>query len=121
MDRTRFIEHRGARILLLDYSGMKEPQDALREIEKSRRIVARQPENSLRTLTYVKDARYNAEVIQAMKELAAHNKPYVKAAAVVGMSGMHRAVYSTLLLFTRRNIRAFDGLDEAKDWLATQE
>ena len=120
MDRTRFIEHRGVRILLLDYSGLRDPQETLREIAKSRQLVARQPANSLLTLTHVKDARYNSEILQAMKELATHNKPYVKAAAVVGMSGIHRAVYQTVLLFTRRNIRAFDGLEEASDWLATQ-
>lgn len=120
MERTRFIEHRGRKILLLDYSGLRDPSETLREIAKSKELVARQPPDSLLTLTYVRDARYDSSVIQALKDLAAHNKPYVKAAAVVGMSGIHRAVYSTLILFTRRNIKAFDEMEEAKDWLVEQ-
>lgn len=120
MERTRFIEHRGKKILLLDYSELRDPREALQEIARSKEMVARQPPGSLLTLTYVRDARYDSSVIQAMKDLAAHNKPFVKAAAVVGMSGIHRAVYQTLLLFTRRNIKAFDDMEAARDWLAEQ-
>lgn len=120
MERTHFIEHRGRRILVLDYSGIRDPAEGLREIEKSRAMVARQPPGSLLVLTYVKDARYNTEVVQALKEMVVHNRPYVKASAVVGLSGIQRAVYQTLLLFSKRVIRTFDDLEEAKDWLVAQ-
>ncbi|HEU0079169.1 MAG TPA: hypothetical protein VFQ76_16060 [Longimicrobiaceae bacterium] len=120
MDRTRLIEHRGRRILLLDYSGIRDAAEALREIEASREVVRTQAPGTLLTLTYVRDARYNTEVIQAIKALAEHNRPYVRAGAVVGMSGIHRAVFGTILLFTRRALRAFDDLEAAKDWLVEQ-
>ncbi|HEX8271724.1 MAG TPA: hypothetical protein VF615_03665 [Longimicrobiaceae bacterium] len=120
MQRTRFIEHRGQRILLLDYSGIRDAAEALREIEASREVVRAQAPGSLLTLTHVRDARYNAEVIQALKALAEHNRPFVRAGAVAGMSGLHRAVFSTILLFTRRALRAFDDVEAAKDWLAEQ-
>lgn len=120
MERTRFIEHRGTRILLQDYSGIRDPQQALREIARSRELVARQPPGSLLILTHVRDARYNAAVLQAMKEMAAHNAPYVKASAVVGMSGLHRIAYQAVILFSRRTIRVFDGEADALDWLASQ-
>jgi hypothetical protein len=121
MERTRFIEHKGRRILLLDYSGIRDPQEALSEVKRSMEFVARQPRNSLRVMTYVRDARYNAAVLQAMKELAAHNAPYVKASAVVGMSGLHRIAYQAVILFSKRNIKTFDDQPEALEWLATQE
>lgn len=121
MERTRFIEHRGSRILLLDYSGITDPAEALREIELSRKMVARQPPGSLLALTYVRDARYNTEIVQALKGLVEHNRPYVKASAVVGLAGIQRAVYQTLLLFSKRVIRTFDDMEEAKDWLVEQQ
>ena len=121
MERTRFIDHKGKRILLLDYAGMRDPQEAVREIRTSMELVARQPKGSLRVLTLVRDARYNAAVLQGMKELAAHNAPYVKASAVVGMSGLHRIAYQAVILFSKRNIRTFDDEAEALDWLATQD
>jgi hypothetical protein len=120
MERTRFIEHRGTRILLQDFSGIRDPDEALKEIRHAISVVARQPPHSLRLLTIVREARYNAAVLQAMKEMAAHNAPYVKASAIVGMSGLHRVAYQTVLIFTRRKIPAFDSEAEALDWLAEQ-
>jgi len=120
MERTRFIDHRGTRILVLDYSGVKSADDALREIDNSRRIVALQPPKSLLVLTNVREARYNTAVLQALKELASHNEPYVKASAIVGMSGLHRIAYQAVILFSRRKIQVFDEEAPAMDWLAQQ-
>jgi hypothetical protein len=120
MERTRFVDHRGTRILLLDYSGARDPEEAIRAIEHSKRIVAQHPPNSLLVLTSVRDARYNAAVLQALKELAKHDEPYVKASAIVGMSGLHRIAYQAVLLFSRRNIKAFEDDVEAMDWLVSQ-
>ncbi|HEY0019964.1 MAG TPA: hypothetical protein VGC13_26930 [Longimicrobium sp.] len=120
MERTRFMEHRGQRILLLDYAGVKDPAEALRDIRHSMEVVARQPPASLLVMTVVREARYNAAVLQGMKELAAHNAPYVKASAVVGMSGLHRIAYQAVILFSKRNIKVFDQESEALDWLVTQ-
>lgn len=120
MDRIRFVEHRGHRILVLDYSDIRDPEQALAAIEAGRRLVAAQPPRSLLLMTVVRGARYNAEVLGAMKNLAAHNAPFVKASAIVGMSPLHRAAYRTILLFTRRNIPAYETEQEAMDWLAAQ-
>lgn len=120
MERTHFIEHRGRRILVLDYSGIRDAAEALREIQRSREVVARQPPGSVLVLTHVKDARYNTEVVQALKALVEHNRPYVKASAVVGLGGIQRAVYQTILLFSKRVMKTFDEMEAAKDWLAEQ-
>ena len=56
-----------------------------------------------------------------MKELAAHNAPYVKASAVVGMGGLHRIAYQAVVLFSRRKIQVLDDERQALDWLAEQE
>ena len=119
--RTRLILHRGRQIMLLDYSDILDTAEALDEIQKSKVVIAQQPPGSLLTLTYVRGSRYTAPVIDAMKELVAHNKPYVKAAAVVGMNTLHRIIYRAVVAFSRRNIQVFDDLDEAKDWLVAQE
>jgi hypothetical protein len=121
MERTRFIDHKGKQILLLDYAGIRDPEEAVRQIQVSKRFVAGQPKGSLRVMTLVREARYNAAVLQGMKELAAHNAPYVKASAVVGMSGLHRIAYQAVILFSKRNIKTFDNEADALDWLATQD
>jgi hypothetical protein len=120
MERTRFMVHQGHRILVLDFAGIRDPDEALREIQHSREVVARHAPGSLLVMTLVRDARYNAAVLQGMKELAAHNAPYVKASAVVGMSGLHRIAYQAVILFSKRNIRTFDQEADALAWLVTQ-
>ena len=118
--RTRMIEHRGTPILLLDYSDVLDTAEALRHIEETKSIIAQYPPNSVRTLTYVRGSRYSAPVIEAMKELVAHNKPYVRAAALVGMNTLHRIIYRAVVTFSRRNIQVFEDMEQAKDWLTEQ-
>jgi hypothetical protein len=120
MDRTRFIDHKGHRILVLDYAGVHDPREAVEAIQHSMEVVATHPPESLLVMTLVKDARYNAAVLQAMKQLAAHNRPYVKASAVVGMSGLHRIAYQAVMVFSRRKIPAFDTEAEALNFLLEQ-
>lgn len=120
MERTRFIEHQGKKVLLLDYTGIRDSAEALREIERTKEIVARQPPGSLRVLTDVTGAHYDTRIVQAMKELAAHNAPYVRASAVVGVSGLMKVVYSAIILFSKRKIQLTDTREQALEWLAGQ-
>ncbi|HET7038601.1 MAG TPA: hypothetical protein VFH97_01855 [Gemmatimonadales bacterium] len=86
-ERVRFIEHRGVPILYHDFAGFKDPNGVLEPIALARRIVASQPLNSVRTLVDVRNSHFNAAVSRALQELAAANKPYVRASAVVGCRG----------------------------------
>jgi len=119
-DRVRFVEHKGQRILLFDFEGLQEPSVSLQEIEKAKAFVATQPPKSLRILTVVRNTRYNGAVLQGMKELAKHDEPYVRASAVVGLTGLLRIAYTAITTFSRRNIAVFDSDQEAMDWLAAQ-
>lgn len=118
--RVRFIEHRGATLLLIDFSGLHRAEDILREIDAARGIIRSQPLNSVRVLSNVTGAKYSPPVMDAMKELTAGNRPYVRHSAVAGMERVHRVLYRAVLLFSRRSIEVFDTVDKARDWLAEQ-
>lgn len=118
--RVRFVEHRGQRILFIDFSGLQAADDILREMAVARDIIRSQAPSSMRVLTDVKGARYTPPVMDAMKEFTAGNKPYVRHSAVSGMERVHRVLYRAVLLFSRRSIEIFETLDEAKDWLVKQ-
>ena len=121
MPRTRFIEHHGRKILLLDFSSIGDPQLALDAIAEARAIVARQqPDGSLLTLTNVTDSHFDSGVLKAIRVLVEHNRPYVRAGAVVGLSGLMKVVYNTLVHLTGRNLRSFDDLESAKAYLTQQ-
>jgi glyoxylate carboligase len=121
MGRTGFVEHKGKQIVYLDFTGFTDAEQAIAAVDEARAFFAAQPrQQTLRTLTNVKDSHFDTTVVKALRELVEHNKPYVKAGAVVGLSGLMRVVYTTLLHLTGRNLRAFDTVEEAKDFLATQ-
>ena len=118
--RVRFIEHKGKRILLHDLTNIQDPREALPLVAQSKTIVAQQAPASLLTVTCVSGSRFDREIIEALKDLVVHNKPFVKYGAIVGLSGLQRVIYVTLTQLTGRRLPTFDTLDQAKDWLVTQ-
>ena len=118
-EHVRFIEHKGCQILLIDFSECQ-PNEFLERIRYARSVIGRQPQGSVRTLTVVTKARFNAQVSEAMKEYTAHNKPFVRAAAVVGLSGLQEILYNVIIKLTGRKISTFSDQLPAKDFLATQ-
>lgn len=118
-EHVRFIEYKGCQILLIDLEGCQ-PAETLERIRYARSVIGRQPLASTRTLTVVKNSRFNSQVSEAMKEYTAHNKPFVRAAAVVGLSGLQEIVYNVIIKLTGRNIATFAEVASAKEFLATQ-
>ncbi|HSU13381.1 hypothetical protein [Longimicrobium sp.] len=123
MERSRFIEHGGKRILVLDYTGLGKDMDQLRgEIEKSKaRISAEQPGTVL-TMTDVRGAHITPGGVKAMQELVKHNAPFVKwSAIVVGLTGVYLTAFrATQALSRRKNMKAFTSHAEAQEWLVSQ-
>jgi len=115
--RVKFIKHLDKEILHLDFSNST-PGEVLQTIETAKKVISGKPKNSLLTLTDVTNARFNEAVGDGMKQFTAHNKPYVKAAAVVGVTGLKRIIFTAVIAFSKRNLETFDSVDEAKQWLA---
>jgi hypothetical protein len=121
MDRVRFIEHKGKRIILLDFSGMTDPVQGLAVVAEATRFIGSQPVGGgTLTLTDVTETVYTREIIEAFKEMTVKNRPFVKAAAIVSNSTLHRAAISMVALFSRRKLEVCDTRAQALDWLATQ-
>jgi hypothetical protein len=118
-EHVRFIEHKGCRILLIDFQSCQ-PPEFLERIRYARSVIGRQAHGSVRTLSVLTKARFNNQVSDAMKEYTTHNKPYVRAAAVVGLSGLQEIVYNVIIKVTGRNIATFSNITVAKDFLAAQ-
>ena len=119
MERVNFIQYKGKRILYIDFSNCDIGED-LKVIEKAKKIIRSQPEKSIFTLTNFTDTRFNDETTVALKEYVAGNKPYVIAAAVVGVTGIKQILYNSIMRLTGRKLTLFDTMDQAKEWLAEQ-
>jgi hypothetical protein len=120
---VKTIVHKGKNILYLDFSYgdmLDKKQEVLDLIEEAKAFVAKQTPNSLLTLTNATQLRFSMELVNAFKELTTHNQPFVKAAAIVGITGLQKISYDTVMKFTKRNIPIFPSVAEALDWLVQQ-
>jgi hypothetical protein len=119
MARVQFIEHKGARILHIDFSGL-DPRGLEEAIAEARAMIDHQPPDSLFTLTDTSNGRFDDAAVKKLKEYTQHNKPFVRTAAVVGITGIKKIILSGVRLFTGRDFALFDDVPSAKDWLASR-
>jgi hypothetical protein len=115
------IERNGRQLVLLDLTHVSDPEDGLRRIAAARQWFARQtPDRSLRVCSDATGSRYDARILEALKDLAAHNVPYVRVAAGVVPTTVHRVALNVASLFSKRKFTAFSAREPALDWLAQQ-
>jgi hypothetical protein len=119
--RTRFIEHQGRQILLYDFAGVDDVARGLQIVEAARPKILGRPPMSVRTLVTVRDSKFDTRIAKAVQELARHNKPFVLASAIVGLSGLQRVILTAVMRATRRTFATFDTVEQAMDWLVAQE
>lgn len=117
MERAQFIEHKGKQIFAMDCTDAS-LEEMNQVIEECILQVRNQPEKSVLTLTIAGGTAFSGETISRLKELARDNTPYVKAGAIVGITGLYKVVFSAVAMFSKRRFYLFDTTDEAKDFLA---
>jgi len=120
MPKVEFITHKDKKILFFDIRDNPDPLESMRIGDQAKAIIMAQPQNSVLHLTDVTRARYNPEATDYMKEYSAQVTPFVKASAMVGVGGIRNIILHALIRVSGRNIKLFDDLEKAKDWLAEQ-
>jgi hypothetical protein len=115
------VQHNGRQLVLLDLTNVSDPADGLQRIATAKQWFARQkPDGKLRVCSDATGSRYDAAILEALKDLAAHNVPYVGVAAVVVPTTVHRVAMNVASLFSKRRFTAFSTREPALDWLAQQ-
>ncbi|HEX6535621.1 MAG TPA: hypothetical protein VF041_13575 [Gemmatimonadaceae bacterium] len=119
MDRIRFIRHRDHRILVYDFNDITDADEVLPHLDRADELVRGEAPGSVLVLVCVRNLRFNTRSVSRLKVTVERNRPYVRASAVVGMSGLHKLVYLGFVRIARRDIPAFDDEEAAKDWLVS--
>ncbi len=120
-ENVKFITHKGKRILYQTVENGKSADDNIAVFDEAERIIKMQPEQSVLLLTNVVGAHYNTEAADALKRFSANVTPYVIASAAVGVSGIKRIILMSLIRISGRDIKMFETIDQAKDWLVEQD
>jgi hypothetical protein len=114
--QPRFVQHRGRRVLRLDYSGL-EPAELKEAFRQAGKVIAAEPAGSLRILT-VLASHFDADAVRELRHYAAENRPHVRASAVV-VAGFWAVVVTSIKLHERPDLYLFEGEEEALEWLVT--
>ena len=120
MARISFITHKDKRILLEDFTWLKPDGEFYQTLAEAKRTIHAEPEKSVLALFDATGATFDQEVINAVKDFTVSNAPYVKAAAVVGITGLLKIALLAVKTFSGRDFKTFDTREAALEWLAAQ-
>ena len=117
-DRIQFVEHKGKRILLIDFSHATAQQMQLL-LEHVRVTVAQHARESLVTLADFNGAEIDHAVATKIKEVLTLDRPFVKKTAWISTEDIPHAFMDNFHTFSRREIATFKTREEAMDWLVS--
>lgn len=118
MERLRYVEHHGKRILLADVSACNDEQ-LLECIHAVPEYVTKQPEHSVLLLGDFTGTHFTKETIEQLKIAAVFDRPHVAKAAWVLSDNLHKVLLESIRNFSAREIAVFSTREEALDYLAS--
>ena len=118
--RVYWIEHEGERILYTDYSNAT-PEEIISTVKESVAVSFAQEKKSVLQIVDVSDASYDLKSWQILRQRAKETEPYTKASAVLGVEGPKKHLLTVTKMVSKRNIKAFDNIEDAKEWLISQK
>lgn len=116
-EAVKIIDYQNLKIITIDFPSNSDLEQIKKIIVEAKNSIARQPKNSVFTLTILGDFHFNNEITKEFHKFIEHNKPYVKAGAVVGISGIKQAMLNSLSLLTKRSFIVVDKVDDGLEYL----
>jgi hypothetical protein len=123
MERLRFIEHKGGRILLMDNSANSK-DEAYAMFDAFDSLVRSQPRGSLRVLCDFEGCYHDVGILGKWKKASEEHQNYIVKSANLGITGSFRIAMAAYRFFARLKgvpidsiMRDFSDEEQAKDWL----
>ena len=117
--RIRFIEHKGKQILFSDFSLATAEQMILLLTQVRTTVAQYGPESALIVGDY-RGAEIDHRVAIKMKEVIAHNRPFVKKAVWLGTEQIPHGLMENMHMFSQRETVTFKTREEALEWLVLE-
>lgn len=117
--RSQWIEHKGKRIFYQNFSKQFYNSAAVKaELSEVQNVVMSQPLNSVLVLSDFRDTNIGSDLLSSMNTASATTKAHVNKTAVLGVTGMKRKLADMLTALTGQQLKYFDDMEAAKNWLA---
>jgi hypothetical protein len=116
--RSKWIEYRGKQIFFQDFSNWFYNSAAVKqELEEVQVVVKAQPPKSTLVLSDFRNTNIGGDLIPLMNAASFATKGHVKRTAVLGVTGIKRALADLLTQVTGQPLKYFDDELTAKEWL----
>ena len=113
-----WMTHKGARIIYLDISKFGSDFESVKaEIDAVHSIILKQPLNSVSELVNVQDTLVSRKLAELFKKNSETSKHHIRKAAVIGVTKLTSIIVQAIIYFSGLNIKTFDDIEKAKDWL----
>ena len=113
------MEHKGKRILLLDFS-LASAQQMIPLLTQVRTTVGQFGPESALILADYRGAEIDHRVAMKIKEVIAHNRPFVKKTVWLGTQHTPHGLLDNIHMFSQRETVTFNTREEASDWLVRE-
>lgn len=120
MAKIEVREIKGTKLIIINFANLKKESEIIDVMKEAAPIIRSSSLNSLYTIADISGMHFNNKIRDVFSDFANKNKPYVKATAISGVSGLQGFMINIINKITGRNMRSFSSIDEAKDWLVAQ-
>ena len=120
MNDACFTSEYGKEIFILNFENHN-IDDAMPLIEECAKQVRQRPQGSVLTLTIATELKFTPAFIDELKELTKGNAPYVRKAAVVGITGLLNVAMTAVSIFSKRDFKLFDSKEDAIKYLLQEQ
>ncbi|MCQ3939185.1 MAG: hypothetical protein DPW18_19380 [Chloroflexi bacterium] len=119
--KSKWIEYNGRRIFHQDFSNnFFNEQAVIEELKQVQEIVLNQPENSVLVLSDFSNTEITTTLMPILNEASTKTKSHVRRTAVLGVSGIKRALGDLLSRITGQELMYFSNEADAKEWLTKE-
>ncbi len=109
--------HKAKRILEIDFDGCK-PGAYAPVVAEAMKIISAAPPGSVLAMTRFENVRFDPATVLEMQRFASAAQRFLKANALVGITGMKKVVFGGVKPLYRVPVELFDDPAAARDWLA---
>lgn len=119
MPKVNSITHAGKTLVHIDFRGCV-PGTFAPVVREAEGVLTAMPKGSAVVLTNVEDVRFDPATVAEMQRFVSNVTPYLKANALVGVTGMKAVVFNGIKPFYKVPVQLCPTEDAAKAWLAAQ-
>lgn len=124
VDNVSVIEYKGKKIIILNGESVKNKEQSIKDFHDYDRVLFSFKEKEASSIVILKDTFVDKEVVQLWQHASQKQFNQIQRSALVGVNGLMKVIIIAYKAYARmftKNIddklKAFDSIEEAKDWL----